>query len=80
MKTKELINYLQTFPADTETCMLILNPEGRKRYEVENIIFFSDTLEPVIGLEVGEPIPFGEEETKAAEEDEAAAIMKPERR
>ena len=70
MKTKELIEYLQRFDPETDTCFLVINPPGRVRHEVEGTICITDAGRSIIGLEVGGGIPFTREEVEAAEEDE----------
>lgn len=70
MNTKELIEYLQGFEADAEISFLVVNPPGRLHHEVAGAFYFVSEDRPVIGIEVGDGIPFNEEEKKAAEADE----------
>lgn len=70
MNTKELIEYLQGFEADAEISFLVVNPPGRLHREVAGAFCFVGGDRPVIGIEVGDGIPFNAEEKKAAEEDE----------
>ena len=70
MKAKELIDYLQTFDPDAEIGIVVANPPGRMRHIVDGFFCFTDAGFPALYIEVGDGIPFSEEEKKAAEADE----------
>lgn len=71
MKTKDMIEYLQTFNPETEVIVVVVNPPERIRYEVQKMICVTDAGKPFIGVEVGGGgIAFDREMTRAAEEDE----------
>lgn len=53
MKTKDMIEYLQTFDPETEIAMVVANPPDRIRYEVQKLICVTDAGKPFIGVEVG---------------------------
>lgn len=53
MKTKELIEYLQTFDPETEVIIAVVNPPDRIRHEVQKLICVTDAGKPFIGVEVG---------------------------
>lgn len=70
MKSKELINYLQTFEPDAKIGIMVANPPGRMRHKVDGFFCLTDAGFPVLCIEVGDGIPFDEEEKKTAEADE----------
>lgn len=53
MKTKDMIEYLQTFNPETEVIVVVVNPPERIRYEVQKMICVTDAGKPFIGVEVG---------------------------
>ena len=70
MKAKELINYLQTFEPDAKIGIMVTNPTGRMRHKVDGFYCLTDAGFPVLCIEVGDGIPFDDDEKKAAEADE----------
>ena len=70
MKAKELINYLQEFEPDAEIGILVASPPRRIWHKVDGFFCLTDAGIPVLCIEVGDGIPFDEEEKKAAEADE----------
>lgn len=77
MTNKELKEYLERFPDDTEVSFLLANPQKRKIYEISNKFVITDIGQPVFCIEVGNEKPMDEEMIKACEEDEKAAANLP---
>ena len=73
MKNKELIQYLQGFDPETEMSILAADPPRRLRFPVGGVILITDQGFPVICIELNGEESFDEEETAAAEADEARA-------
>ena len=73
MKNSELKEYLNTFPDDADTSLILANPRKRKLYEVERIDFITDIGQPVFCVTVGEAKDMDEDMVKACEEDERNA-------
>lgn len=64
MKTKELIEYLQGFDAESEVLVIAANPKERKKYDGEQTIFC---------IEISNESDLDEKEVEAAEQDEREA-------
>ena len=73
MKNSELKEYLNTFPDDADTSLILANPRKRKLYEVERIDFITDIGQPVFCVTVGEAKDMDEDMVTACEEDERNA-------
>ena len=73
MSAEELIEYLSKFPADSLVGFLVADVKARLVYDVEELACFTDTDHPVMGIRIGNPEDFDEEETATAEEAEKEA-------
>lgn len=72
MQTKELIEYLQRFDAESEVVVIAASPEKRKKYD-GGLIAITDEKQPIFVLEIKGESDLDEEETAAAEQDEREA-------
>lgn len=73
MKTGEVIEYLKTFPEDTDLRFLLANPRERKLYECVNIFGVTDSEYPLFCIDVGKAIDMDAELVAICEEDERKA-------
>jgi hypothetical protein len=64
MKTKELIEYLQGFDAESEVVVIAANPKERKKY---------DGGQPIFCIEISNESDLNEKEIAAAVQDEREA-------
>ena len=72
MKTKELINFLQGFDADSEVLVITANPKERKKYDGK-MFGITDGGQPIFCVEVSNESDLDEEEIAAAVQDERKA-------
>ena len=70
MRAKDFIDYLQKFPGDSNVCFLLADVSARTLYHAKDMIGITDSPEPTICIDLGDPEPFTYEMEKAAEEDE----------
>lgn len=70
MKTKELIEYLETFDAESVVAFIALELKKREVYTNSNVsvVALTDGEFPVIGLELHESEPMDSEMIQACEE------------
>lgn len=69
MKTKELIEYLQEFDAESEVVVIAANPKERKKYGVE-MFRITDGGQPIFCIEISNESDLDEKEIAAAVQDE----------
>lgn len=72
MQTKELIEYLQRFDAESEVVVIAVSLEKRKKYD-GGLIAITDEEQPIFVLDIKGESDLDEEETEAAEQDERKA-------
>jgi hypothetical protein len=72
MKTKELIEYLQGFDAESEVLVITANPKERKKYDGK-MFGITDGGQPIFCVEVSNESDLDEEEIAAAVQDERKA-------
>ena len=72
MKTKELIEYLQGFDAESEVVVIAANPKERKKYDGE-MFGITDGGQPIFCIEISNESDLDEKEIAAAVEDEREA-------
>lgn len=75
MKTKELIEYLQGFDAESEVLVIAANRKERKKYDSE-MFGITDGGQPIFCVEVSNESDMDEEEIAAAVQDEREAEQK----
>ena len=71
MKTKELIEYLQEFDAESEV-VIAANPKERKKYDGE-MFGITDGGQPIFCIEISNESDLDEKEIAAAVQDEREA-------
>jgi hypothetical protein len=69
MKTKELIEYLQEFDAESEVVVIAANPKERKKYDGE-MFGITDGGQPIFCIEISNESDLDEKEIAAAVQDE----------
>ena len=69
MKTKELIEYLQGFDAESEVVVITANPKERKKYDGE-MFGITDEGQPIFCIEISNESDLDEKEIAAAVQDE----------
>lgn len=72
MKTKELIEYLQGFDAESEVLVIAANPKERKKYDGE-MFGITDGGQQIFCIEVSNESDLDEKENAAAVQDERKA-------
>lgn len=72
MKTKELIEYLQEFDAESEVVVIAANPKERKKYDGE-MFGITDGGQPIFCIEISNESDLDEKEIAAAVQDEREA-------
>lgn len=75
MKTKELIEYLQGFDAESEVLVIAANMKERKKYDAK-MFGITDGGQPIFCVEVSNEFNMDEEESAAAVQDEREAEQK----
>lgn len=75
MKTKELIEYLQGFDAESEVLVIAANPKERKKYDTK-MFGITDGEQPIFCVEVSNESDMDEEEITAAVQDGREAEQK----
>lgn len=77
MKTKELIEYLQEFDAESEVVVIAANPKERKKYDAEmydaEMFGITDGGQPIFCIEISNESNLDEKEITAAVQDEREA-------
>lgn len=71
-KTKELIEYLQGFDAESEVVVIAANPKERKKYDGE-MFGITDGGQPIFCIEISNESDLDEKEIAAAVKDEREA-------
>lgn len=72
MKTKELIEYLQEFDAESEVVVIAANPKERKKYD-EEMFVITDGGQPIFCIEISNESDLDEKEIAAAVQNEREA-------
>lgn len=72
MKTKELIEYLQGFDAESEVVVITANPKERKKYDGE-MFGITDGGQPIFCIEISNESDLDKKEIAAAVQDEREA-------
>lgn len=72
MKTKELIEYLQGFDAESEVVVITANPKERKKYDGE-MFGITDGGQTIFCIEISNESDLDEKEIAAAVQDEREA-------
>lgn len=72
MKTKELIEYLQEFDAESEVVVIAANLKERKKYD-EEMFVITDGGQPIFCIEISNESDLDEKEIAAAVQDEREA-------
>lgn len=72
MQTKELIEYLQRFDAESEVVVIAASPEKRKKYDGK-MFGITDGGQPIFCVEVSNESNLDEKEIAAAVQDEREA-------
>ena len=72
MKTKELIEYLQEFDAESEVVVIAANPKDRKKDDAE-MFGITDGGQPIFCIEISNESNLDEKEITAAVQDEREA-------
>lgn len=68
MRTKELIEYLQTFPEYADITVIVADVKNRVKYDCLDFIGITDADHPVFCVEIGNAEPFDDELIKVTEE------------
>lgn len=72
MKTKELIEYLQGFDAESEVVVITANPKERKKYDGE-MFGITDGGQPIFCIKISNESDLDKKEIAAAVQDEREA-------